>query len=187
MALSHVVWNWIVPLSDSLDAQLKLSSFDEQVARKLNRNCSADAYLYWDAGQLHLGVTMVEVTTKVPVPADYPFSMSMSSILGVAQGDITIVDSIGLFETEMYVLGMHGGHGGGKTSLFKRCLLMKDIGDQKTAQRLVAAIEARLLLMCYLHLLQGGGVIGDIAPDATAFGCRDWHFACVITGVWPCN
>ncbi|KAH8727340.1 hypothetical protein GQ44DRAFT_703995 [Phaeosphaeriaceae sp. PMI808] len=25
----------------------------------------------------------------------------------------------------------------------------------------------------------------DVAADTTAFGCRDWDFACVITGVWP--
>lgn len=24
-----------------------------------------------------------------------------------------------------------------------------------------------------------------MADDATAFGCRDWDFACVITAVWP--
>lgn len=74
-------------------------------------------------------MTIVEVTTKVPVPADYPFSISISSILGVAQGDITIVNSIGLFETKMYVLGMHSRHSRGKTSSFKRCLFIKDIGD----------------------------------------------------------
>ena len=39
--------------------------------------------------------------------------------------------------------------------------------------------------MCYLHLLHGGGAVGDIPSNATAFGCRDWDFACVITGVWP--
>lgn len=27
--------------------------------------------------------------------------------------------------------------------------------------------------------------VGDVAVNATAFGCRDWDFACVITGVWP--
>ncbi|QPC70887.1 hypothetical protein HYE68_001639 [Fusarium pseudograminearum] len=25
----------------------------------------------------------------------------------------------------------------------------------------------------------------EVASDATAFGCRDWDFACVVTGVWP--
>ena len=25
----------------------------------------------------------------------------------------------------------------------------------------------------------------DVAPDATAFACRDAQFACVIAGLWP--
>ena len=49
---------------------------------------------------------------------------------------------------------------------------------------LVAAIDARPSPFCYFHLLQGGGAVADVAADATAFGCRDWDFACVITGVW---
>jgi hypothetical protein len=80
--------------------------------------------------------------------------------------------------------GMHGGHGGGKTSSFKRCLFLKRIGEANVADRLVAAVETRPSPLCYLHLLQGGGAVGDVAADATAFGCRDWDFACVITGVW---
>lgn len=38
---------------------------------------------------------------------------------------------------------------------------------------------------CYFHLLQGGGAIRDIAEDASAFGSRDWDYACVVTGIWP--
>jgi hypothetical protein len=53
------------------------------------------------------------------------------------------------------------------------------------ADILVAAFETRPSPLCYLHLLQGGGAVGDVAADATAFGCRDWDFACVVTGVWP--
>ncbi|KAF2621836.1 hypothetical protein BU25DRAFT_353652, partial [Macroventuria anomochaeta] len=155
------------------------------LARKLNRNCSADAFLYWDANQLKLGVTMVESTTTAAASAVSSFSASTSSILGVEEESIQTVDGVGLFETEMYVSGMHGGgHGGGKTSSFKRCLLMKNVGDCKVAHRLVTAVEGRPSPLCYIHLLQGGGAIGDVAAQATAFGCRDWHFACVITGVW---
>ena len=40
--------NWVVPLSDNHEARRKLSDFDKIFARKLPRNCSADAYLYWD-------------------------------------------------------------------------------------------------------------------------------------------
>ncbi|KAL7903692.1 phosphoribosyltransferase-like protein [Trichoderma velutinum] len=91
------------------------------------------------------------------------------------------VDGVGLFETEMYISGMHGGHGRGKTSSFKRCLFLKHIGATNIANALAAAIETRPSPLCYLHMLQGGGAVGDVADNATAFGCRDWDFGCVIT------
>ena len=47
-APTYLTRNWVVPLSDNLEARLRLSDFDKLVARKLLQNCSADAYLYWD-------------------------------------------------------------------------------------------------------------------------------------------
>ncbi|KAI4131781.1 MAG: hypothetical protein LQ347_002835 [Umbilicaria vellea] len=182
-APTYLTRNWVVPLSDNLEARLRLSDFDELVARRLHRNCSADAYLYWDAGQLHLGVTMYESSTTRLTFAT-PTPMPVGAIWGL-EDNSKAVDGVSLFETEMYVSGMHGGHCGGKTSSFKRCLFLKRIGEANVANRLVAAVETRPSPLCYLHLLQGGGAVGDVAADATAFGCRDWDFACVITGVWP--
>ncbi|KAF4534685.1 Phosphoribosyl transferase domain protein [Lasiodiplodia theobromae] len=181
-APTYLTRNWVVPLSDSLEARLGLSEFDTLVARKLPPNCSADAYLYWDADKLHLGMTTLESSTTGST-----FTQPTPTLLGATWGpgsDFKAVNGVGLFETEMYVSGMHGGHGGGKTSSFKRCLFLKRIGESNIAGRLVAAIETRPSPLCYLHLLQGGGAIEDVAADATAFGCRDWNFACVITGVW---
>ena len=182
-APTYLTRNWIVSLSDNLEARLRLSDFDQLVTRKLHRNCSADAYLYWEAGQLHLGMTMLEsfttrstFATPTPTPVD--------AIWG-PEVDFKAVDGVSLFETEMYVSRMHGGHGGGKTSSFKRCLFLKSIGDANVADRLVATVETRPSPLCYLHLLQGGGAVGDVAAHVTAFGCRDWDFACVITSVWP--
>src|SRR2546421_5585219 len=120
--------------------------------------------------------TRLTFATRTPTP--------VGAIWG-AEDDFKAVDGVGLFETEMYVSKMHGGHGGGKTSSFKRCLFLKRIEAVNVADRLVAAVETRPSPLCYLHLLQGGGAVGDVAADATAFGCRDWDFACVITGVWP--
>ena len=174
-APTYLTRNVVVPLNDNFEARLRLSDFDRVVARKLHLNCSADAYLYWDAGQLHLGVTRFEASTTGLTSATHWGS----------EENVKAVDGVRLFETEMYVSGMHGGHGGGKTSSFKRCVFLKDIGEANVADRLVAAIETRPSPLCYLHLLQGGGAVGDVAAGATAFGCRDWDFACVITGVWP--
>ncbi|KAI7762688.1 hypothetical protein LZL87_014251 [Fusarium oxysporum] len=164
------------------EARLKLHEFD-QCARTLSGHCSADAYLYSNNAQIYLGVTQIEsATTKVP-----PHSQTIiNSALGQEE-NVETVDAVGLFETEMYISGLHGGHGGGKTSSFKRCLFLKQIGAVDVANILVAAIETRPSPLCYLHLLQGGGAVSDVADHATAFGCRDWDFACVITAVWPCD
>jgi adenine phosphoribosyltransferase len=182
-APTYSIRNWFIPLNDNLEARLKLSDFDKFVASKLPRNISADAYLYWDKDQLHLGVTMFESSTS-RVTFDTPAPTALVTILG-PEHNSKVVDSVGLFDTEMYMSGMHGGHSGGKTSSFKRCIFLKRIGAVNIADILVAAVETRPSPLCYLHLLQGGGAVGDVAADATAFGCRDWDFACVVTGVWP--
>lgn len=183
-APSYRTRNWTVWLNDSIDARQKISAFDTLVAKNLPRNISGDVYMYWEDGQLRLGVTIVESSAE---NADSSLGLA-SSILETIWGpgdDIKTVDGIELFDVEMYISGMHGGHGGGKTSSFKRCVFLKDIGDAEVAGHLVAAIEGRPSHLSYLHLLQGGGAVSDVAADATAFGCRDWDFACVITGVWP--
>ncbi|KAF3807862.1 FAD-linked oxidoreductase [Colletotrichum gloeosporioides] len=179
------VRKWIIPMSDGDEAQRTLAKIDKPVASQLPRSSSADAYLYWDAGQLHLGVTMYEATTaKRTLGPPTSVSSPIARALG-PEYSFRIVDSIGLFETEMYMSTMHGGHAGGKTSSFKRCIFLKDIGKANIASALIAAVETRPSLLCYLHLLHGGGAVRDIPETATAFGCRDWDFACVITGVWP--
>ncbi|KAI0601424.1 phosphoribosyl transferase domain protein [Biscogniauxia sp. FL1348] len=180
---TYLVRNWVTPLRDHLDAWSKLNNFNESVARVLPRNSSADVYLYWDNDQLHLGLTMYESSTT-GLTCEIPASASMISIFG-SEYSFKAVDGVGLFETEMYMSGMHGGHAGGKTSSFKRCLFLKNIATVDTAVLLVTAVKTRPSPLCYLHLLQGGGAIGDIAVDASAFGCRNWDYACVITGVWP--
>ncbi|KAK5168331.1 uncharacterized protein LTR77_006900 [Saxophila tyrrhenica] len=178
-APEYTVRNCVIPLIDHAQAQLKLTDFNEEIAEKLPRHCSADAYLYHEAGKLHLGVNTFEVSTRdaIEPPPD------TTALLGPEASSKT-VDGVALFDTEMYMSAMHGGHGGGKTSSFKRCVFLKDIGSAGLTDKLLSAIESRPTPRCYLHLLHGGGAVRDIAPEATAFGCRDWDFACVITGVW---
>jgi adenine phosphoribosyltransferase len=189
-APTHSIHNWVIPLNDNLEARRKLSDFDELIARKLPRSCSADAYMYWNENKLHLGVTIFETSTTGHIVEEPDLAPTLTpahagTILELEGTALKIVDGVDLFETEMYMSGMHGGHGGGKTSAFKRCVFLKCIGAVDIADTLVMAIKTRPSPLCYLHLLQGGGAVGDVADDATAFGCRDWDFACVVTGVWP--
>lgn len=177
-ASTFSVRNWVLPLSNS-KTHLPLKEFDN-IAAKLPRSCSADAYLYWEKDQLHLGITMIESSTSQSL-------VEASTILGGFLGpedSHKVVDAVGLFETEMYISKMHGGHGGGKTSSFKRCLFLRHVGQSDVADILMDAIKTRPSPFCYIHLLHGGGTVADVAADATAFGCRDWNFACVVTGVW---
>lgn len=177
--------NWVIQLSDNQEAWRKLSDFDDLVARKLPQNCSADVYLYWDIGQLHFGVTIFEsFTTRVSSETPMSTPTPIKTILG-PEDNFQVVDGVGLFDTEMYMSRMHGGHAKSETSSFKRCLFLTRIGALNVAKILVAAIETRPSPLSYLHLLQGGGAISDVPADATTFGCRDWDFTCVITGVWP--
>ncbi|KAB8215228.1 hypothetical protein BDV33DRAFT_208511 [Aspergillus novoparasiticus] len=183
----HLIRSWVIPLSDSLEARRRLSDLDNLIASKLPRNCSADAYLYWEFGQLHLGITMFEASTTRLISGTstpMPPPVDVDTILGL-DGKFDVVDGIGLFDAEMYMSQMHGGHGGCKTSAFKRCVFLKNIGAVNVADILTAAVGTRPTPLCYLHLLHGGGAVSQVAADATAFGCRDWDYACVITGVWP--
>jgi hypothetical protein len=150
VAPTYSTRNWVFPLKDKLEARLRLNYFDELVARELPRSCSVDAYLYWDIGQLHLGVTMFESSTTGLTETPMPTPVGL--ILG-PERNFKAVDGVGLFEAELYMSGMHGGHGGSKTSSFKRCLFLKSIGVLSIADTLVAAIETRPTPLCYLYLL----------------------------------
>lgn len=184
-APKYWVRTWAIPLTSNIQRKLQLSKFYD-VVKKLPRDSSADAYLYWDNGNFQLGVTLfTSSTTGLESKQEKSMHAVLSTVLG-PESDVKIVDTVGLFEAEMYV-SMHGGHGGGKTSSFKRCLFLKDIGASGVSDALVAAIEKRPSPLCYLHLLYGGEAVADVKADATAFGYRDWHFACIITGVWPRN
>ncbi|KAF2025070.1 hypothetical protein EK21DRAFT_104210 [Setomelanomma holmii] len=181
-AAAYLTRDRIVPLSDKREAQFRLHEFDTFIAKDLGPECSADAYLYCEDNQLHLGVTVFEsfaassnaaTSTKLP-----------EGVLRRLETKSKVMDGVELFDSEMYMSGMHSGHGGGKTSSFKRCIFLKQIGEAKVANRLIVAVESRSSQLCYLHLLHGGGAVRNVQDDVTAFGCRDWDFACVITSVW---
>ncbi|RAK72133.1 phosphoribosyl transferase domain protein [Aspergillus fijiensis CBS 313.89] len=182
VAPTCLVRNWAIPLTDRVEARQKLVEFN-QFASKLPRNCTADAYLYLDMDQLHLGVTMFEACTTDPTH-ELPYPMPNCTFLG-SEHDIKDVDSVGLFDADMYMTKIHGGHRSGKTYSFKRCLFLKQVGQADVTDILLTAMETRPTPLCYVQLLQGGGAVNDVAADATAFGCRDWDFACMISGVWP--
>lgn len=177
-APTYTVRNWVIPLKNEADARRRLSDFNSQVASLFPRHCSADAFLYGDAGQMQLGVTVyhADVISDRPKEAQEPTGFqNLASFpaffLGLSpRGEVKTVDGVGLFDTEIYMSELHGGHGSGKTSAFKRCVFLKDIHEACVANVLVAAVQARPSPLCYLRLLQGSEAMADLDADATAFG-----------------
>jgi hypothetical protein len=167
-------------LINEVDVQQKLTEFGT-FAETLGCESSVDAYLYWECESLHLGIAMIEIVTT----GDIFSSRSAACALWGPPVVVKAVDGIGLFDAELYISTIHGGHAGGKTSSFKRCIFLKDIGSVFIANRLKSALQTRPSPFCYVHSLHGGGAVHDIAPNAAAFGGRDWDYACVITSVWP--
>ncbi|CAG8118900.1 unnamed protein product [Penicillium salamii] len=182
-ARTYSVQDWVVPLPDPVEASGKLNDIG-LIAEELPRNCSMDAYLYWDNDRLNIGVTRFEShPARVPSTAPMSSLLNLDPILG--QGtEVKTMDDVKLFDAEFHMSRMHGGHASGKTSSFKRCLFLKDLGETDVTSILTSALKNRPTELCYFYLLQGGGAVHDHAPRDTAFGCRDWDFACVITGVW---
>jgi adenine phosphoribosyltransferase len=152
-APTYSIQNWIFPLNDEIEAQVTLRDFDQFIASPLPRDRSVDAYLYWETGKLHLGVSISEPSTTRPTleKLTIPSTCTPLSTILAEEGKLETVDGVGLFDTEMYMSGMHGGHAGGKTSSFKRCLFLKRIGASPTTNLLVAAIETRPSSLCYLQ------------------------------------
>ncbi|KAM0497115.1 hypothetical protein ACHAP8_007016 [Fusarium lateritium] len=184
-ARSFSVKDWSIPLEDEEHAKDILQKFAGTLARPLNLESSADGYLYYVDKQLILGVTLFQSREIATDGSPFPATPE-SFIKAIGESDRTqTVDAVGLFDTEMYMSLMHGGHGGGKTSSFKRCVFLKNIEETELTNILLTAISSRPSSLCYFHLLHGGRQVRCVASDASAFGCRDWDFACVVTGVWP--
>ncbi|KAF5648860.1 phosphoribosyl transferase domain protein [Fusarium sp. NRRL 25303] len=152
------------------DAEKTLTTKSREVSSLYPHNISSDFYLYCEGGQIRCGMTT--------------FLCSLEGDIFTAPPPKTI-DAVELFDKEMYVSKMHAGHGGSKTSAFKRCVFLKDIANPDTMKVLISATRDGPTPYCYLNLVHGGKAARHVAPEETAFGCRNWDFACVVTGIWP--
>ncbi|KAF4958337.1 hypothetical protein FGADI_2503 [Fusarium gaditjirri] len=154
-------------------AEEALTKVSHNVSSQYPHHVSSDFYLYCEYGQMRCGITTFLCSLE---------GVSQDSSMGVP---LETVNAIELFDKEMYISKMHDGHGGGKTSAFKRCVFLKDIANAGAIKVLISAMKDGPTPYCYFHLVHGGKAVRSIAPEDTAFGCRDWDFACVVTGVWP--
>lgn len=183
-ATKYRVANWTFSSLSNFDAYRLIKRFDEFIAKTLGRACSINVFLYGRQGGKALALGFTVYQSYASGSENAPEWCSKVNSLPRAER-VDIVDTVGLFDTEMSIHDMHGENTSGKTSAFKRCAFLEGIGATRMANILINAIRSRPSPLCYIHLVQGGGAIRDIAPGSTAFGCRDWDYACVITGVWP--
>ena len=96
-APTYFTRNWILSLSDGLEARRRLGDFDDRIAKRISANSSVDAYLYWNTGQLHLGVTLIQSqTTGVRWETFNPVAAHLSAILG-SEDCSRVVNGVGLF------------------------------------------------------------------------------------------
>ncbi|KAF2754343.1 hypothetical protein EJ05DRAFT_457152 [Pseudovirgaria hyperparasitica] len=178
-ALVHSVQHYELRLSTSDEVCLELGNFHRLLASKAPREESVDAYLYTYKGQQILAWSVIKTsTTKLRFAGLVPMKESTTA------HHSSIVDDNGLFDEEYHISSMPGDHGSGKTSSFKRCVFLKSIETAEVRENLSRATSSAPSESCYVHLLHGGGAMADVLESSTAFGCRDWEYACVITGVW---
>ncbi|OAQ67664.2 phosphoribosyl transferase domain-containing protein [Pochonia chlamydosporia 170] len=181
-APSYSVRNWVIPFADDAQASLKLRAFDELVTTQLPQSCSAEAHMYFEDDQLRFGVHICESSTTETTPSHVT---GMSAVTELEPDeDVKGLDGVEVFEHEMCVVRLRGGYGS-KTSSFKRCIFLKYVGSPHISTHLITALKTRPTPMCYLQLRHVGGAVKAVSAGATAFGCRDWNFAFVISGVWP--
>ncbi|KAF2669436.1 hypothetical protein BT63DRAFT_260991 [Microthyrium microscopicum] len=188
-AATYAIRNWARPLEEYVGDDIDHFS---QSATWVPQQCSMDGYLYMDAGKLHLGISLIEYsTTNLDFEESERYAGNMS-ISWKSKPNLKIADGLKMFESEMHMTSLHGGHASGKTSSFKRCLFLDNIGHHSqhdTSRLLAEAMRSSPTQLCYIHLLKGGvrpRNMGDIKNTTTAFGNRIlWDFACIITGVWP--
>ncbi|EME79272.1 uncharacterized protein MYCFIDRAFT_177900 [Pseudocercospora fijiensis CIRAD86] len=186
-ALSFLSQNWKLSLSDKPELQSRIIQLSN-MTKGLSRNASIDMYIFYDSDQVKLGVSSYEVFCKkhsagVTIQDTTPLTSKLRETLGHEDSSI-ITDAVGLFETEIYISGMHGGHGGGKTSSFKRCVFMRNIESTKVVDSLSAAMATRPTPICYtliamLRLLQEAEVPASkisviVVAEFPVHGARKW-------------
>ena len=81
-----------------------------------------------------------------------PISIPIAILFG-PEDNLKTVDSIGLFDTKIYISGIYSRHSRDKTSSFKQYLFLKYIRIVNIANILVEVIETCSLPLCYFHLL----------------------------------
>jgi GTP cyclohydrolase I/adenine phosphoribosyltransferase/phosphomevalonate kinase len=110
------------------------------------------------------------------------------------QEEATLCHPSQLFDRELYMTERFhadravspGEQPPDKLRSLKRCLFFAQF-DKECARAIMQVFKSAPTKWTYIHILHGGGAVRAVNPAASAFGCRDWCFAAVITGRFPDN
>jgi len=172
-------------LGDHRDGPRIAESYSD-TADSLPASACLDAYFYWSGPEKQsFATTLFSVDTKLA-----------SNILDhccettdVIQGEPKSHSMSGLFDRELYMTDAFdpkqvvpvGASPPRKLRSLKCCLFLPLL-DSALGSLLSDSVGTAPTKWCYIHLLHGGEAVSKLDPEQTAFGCRGWKFAAVITG-----
>ena len=170
-----------------------VSGYSDTASSLDNREC-LDGFLYWSSHR------QLSLTTSHFNTADDNSKSSAVLIPNATNEKVnisapTICKPSDLFDRELYMTkdfaiestlpdGVEQELRPKKLRSAKRCLLLPTL-DHELGAKLVLAVQNAPTKWCYIHFLHGGGAVSRVPAEETAFGCRDWTFAAVVTARWP--
>jgi phosphomevalonate kinase len=175
----------------------KILSTYSQVAERLPEACCLDGFLFWSShDQLSFSTSHFEISEQATATDNRPRSID-AIVLNNVEANVNLeVSSINtpsdLYDREFYMTKAFapervlrlGEFVPEKLRSKKRCLFLPPLTHDHE-EIILDIIKQAPTKWSYVHFLQGGGAVGNIPQEMTAFGCRDWLFAAVITARWP--
>ncbi|GAB0495393.1 hypothetical protein MMPV_006693 [Pyropia vietnamensis] len=178
-----------------------------RAAATLPREVTADAFLYAAAGRLRLSTAVFDTGDEHQVDGDTErtcCSLGGSVHTALTTGDAAaqllwedppaVLATTQLPDAELYMTTTmdppppsHAVHLAVAASRLKwrsaqRWVLVPALAPPLAMALVVASAAAPP--GSYIHLLHAGGAAAAVPPAATAFGCRNWEWAAVITARW---
>lgn len=165
------------------------------IATNLPVSLCLDGFLYWSSYDQLAFATSSFDTDEQNGPSNIP---GITDILPTdcysrnIQEEPTWCKPSDLFDRELYMTerfhpsqaAVPGELLPAKLRSIKRCILFPPL-DGISGSYLFEIVRSAPTKWAYIHFLHGGGAAGAVEPSGSAFGCRNWAFAAVITGRYP--
>jgi adenine phosphoribosyltransferase/phosphomevalonate kinase len=166
-----------------------------RVAQSLPNSACLDGFIFWSSHDtLSIATSFFDSKPKSSQQLNGRVSLPLEEYAKVCCGQTMICKPSELFDRELYMTTSFkpdqvvppgsGKMPPNKLRSTKRCILLPTI-DSIHESILFNALRTAATKWCYVHILHGGGAVRTVQPTETAFGCRHWDFAVVITARWP--